>query len=63
MYVLSEYIKNINFFLVKFLIFIDEKKSLYIAWACFRNVQMITVGMSFLNGLILILTRLTFDVL
>ena len=38
MYVLSENIKNIIIFLVKFSIFTAEK-FLYIAWACFRNVN------------------------
>ena len=37
MYVLRENIKNIKNFMVKFSIFTAEKKSLFIAWVCFRN--------------------------
>ena len=35
--ILSKTIRNVNFFPTKFSIFPTEKKSLYIAWACFRN--------------------------
>ena len=36
-YVLSKNKKNIKKFLMKFSIFATEKKSIYIAWASFRN--------------------------
>ena len=35
--VLSNHIKIIKIFQMKFSIFNGEKKSLYIAWVCFRN--------------------------
>ena len=34
---LSKNMKYINFFPINFSIFTVEKKSMYIAWACFRN--------------------------
>ena len=41
MYALSKNNKNSKNFLVKFSIFTAEKKSLYIAWACFRNARLL----------------------
>ena len=38
-YVLSKNKKNIKNFLIKFFPFLQLKKSLYIAWASFRNVS------------------------
>ena len=32
--------KNIKFYLIKIFIFLQLKKSLYNAWACFRNVML-----------------------
>ena len=39
MYVLSENISKIKNFLLKFLSFTAEKKSPFIAWTSFRNVE------------------------
>ena len=48
-FVLSKNIKNIKIFMVEFSIFTAEKKSLYIAWASFRNVEKSPYNGQFVN--------------